>query len=852
MSDKKYKDGYEYIIHIKRHALRKDLYTHIYNIIDENRLDDLTKNFSEVIISKKYVNIMKERIINHGIVSKYGITKRLVTMILSKLGNLVLKYNNLSSQFLKGIILQYLGIELNASYEVINKYLLAYQEKDYTILYSLIKTKETKYNPHQERVRDFFLKYKPRYGILYHEMGSGKTCTATALISAISTLKDIKAIYILVPNSYLVKQFAEDFQYTCSFKYGELWEREELKNMILFRCNEQIYYIMTYVIYSKLVNVDNDSVMIIDEAHNIRSTKDITKLDDSTSQVQLHQSIFSQILTNNMTFKHVFYMTGTPVMNIPNDFIVLLNTMLTLTCQSNKMITSATNTTYKELMSHKDTKTFFDKIPILMTIIDDTLRNTRGFISRVRVQDLSSTLKLPEIDFTNHYYNYSSDFTGGINGTFPEDVYEKYEFGIGNAKPIEIKMSDTTYAELIRIRTNAPDNEKKDTISWGTKDKNIHTARVLCNKDKIPSIISKVIEHLGSKQRSPVLIHTTLKETVTDIQNELLKHNFSVFGKENQSTFKYGVISGDTPDKDVLEIMTAYNNIINIKGDVISVCIITSAAGTGFTFRNTRQLHIVEPYWNFSYLQQVTGRAVRHNVFDDYIVNDTSKNLPPHVKIYAYIATAPIGGKYRTIDEEILDMMREKMRYVETYSSLLYKLSIEYPRSNSNARNFYMYPRDTELFVCNKEIKLLKSVKKPRKNPDVIEKQPKHSPKTKSLFFSPVNKPIHLNKNDVGASVLEMPDYEMTVPDRVLGSTALTKRLANGSKPNNVSSDVITPRTLVSNTFTQQIIDEPKIWDRVLRSRKREKLPLSNKDKKQQSDRVLRPRKYINTTHTVN
>lgn len=874
MNDSKYEEAYKYMLKMKHHTLRQDLVTHVYNIITNGDLSPLQAQFTDSIISSKYISQSSARVFEKGIENAYTMASRIVTMILNRLDDIVATMSFKTYQsvppFLQGVIRSYLGLDEETSIALLEKYFEAYQQKHYRTLYSILKTNKTQYNPHQIRVRDFFLKYKPRYGILYHEMGSGKTCTATALISAISTLTDIETIYILVPNAYLVKQFAEDFEYTCSFTYGQIWDRKDADSMVTFQYNRQTYYIVTYITYSKFTNVKPNSVMIIDEAHNIRSTKDITKIEGSTSssssirntqsEIQLHQSIFSKILTNDMTFQHVFYMTGTPVMNIPNDFIVLLNGMLLLTCQGDKMITRANNVNYKTLMANTKPETFFDNIPTLLGIIDQTLRNTRGFVSRVRVQDMASTLKLPSIDFTNHYYDYSSDFTGSIRGELPYDVLDKYNTGT-RSTPIKIEMSSNRYSEMMALRTpsNGDVSSSKasvqymDTISWGTKDNSIHKARILCNKDKITPIVSSVIRHLQSSVRSPVLIHTTLMETVSDLEAELKRHNFVMFDdKRTSDAFKYAIISGEVQDAKVAEIMMAYNNIANIKGNIISVCIITSAAGTGFTFRNTREMHIVEPYWNFSYLQQVTGRAVRHNVFNEYTSDVDGTTKPAHVKIYAYIATAPPSSQYyKTIDEEILVMMHDKMRYVETYSSLLYKLSIEYPRSESNARNFYNYPASTDAFVCTKEIKLIKSAKKMKQS---VEPPPsssirKHQRRNKPLFLSPENKIKNTTPPSTGTIaqlIHQSPSVSSNssvqsryVPDTISSSVSQTSNSddVHMDRDNNAISK--TKRDQKDKFRTKPII----VSDRVLRSRSLSSETSTKRSRKSiqpSSDRILR------------
>ena len=56
-----------------------------------------------------------------------------------------------------------------------------------------------------------------------------------------------------------------------------------------------------------------------------------------------------------------------------------------------------------------------------------------------------------------------------------------------------------------------------------------------------------------------------------------------------------------------LRKMSSNNNI----GEIIKVIMITSSGAEGITFRNTRYVHIVEPYWHPVRTEQVIGRARR-------------------------------------------------------------------------------------------------------------------------------------------------------------------------------------------------------------------------------------------------
>lgn len=63
--------------------------------------------------------------------------------------------------------------------------------------------------------------------------------------------------------------------------------------------------------------------------------------------------------------------------------------------------------------------------------------------------------------------------------------------------------------------------------------------------------------------------------------------------------------------RDKLSLISIDSNLTNIKGSLIKVLMITQSGAEGISLKNVRQVHIVEPYWNYIRIDQVVGRAVR-------------------------------------------------------------------------------------------------------------------------------------------------------------------------------------------------------------------------------------------------
>jgi hypothetical protein len=88
----------------------------------------------------------------------------------------------------------------------------------------------------------------------------------------------------------------------------------------------------------------------------------------------------------------------------------------------------------------------------------------------------------------------------------------------------------------------------------------------------------------------------------------------------------------------------------NQTGQIAKVFMITQSGAEGISLSNVRQVHIMEPYWNYVRLEQVKGRAIRICSHMD---------LPPeerNVDVYTYICKfSPEQLSNRLVDETLLN-----------------------------------------------------------------------------------------------------------------------------------------------------------------------------------------------------
>jgi hypothetical protein len=230
---------------------------------------------------------------------------------------------------------------------------------------------------HQKIVRDYINLYTPYRGILlYHGLGSGKTCTS---ISIAEGMKDGKKVIVMTPAS-LRRNYYEELK-KCGdsmYKKNQFWEfirdteenintlssvlnlsvtyikqnggawlvnvkkksnydtlNTEEKKSLDQQLDEMIRYKYQFISYNGLrkshlkalttgesgkKNPFDNTVVIIDEAHNLisRIVNKVSKKSDSVST-----ELYELLMTAENA--RIVLLSGTPIINYPNEIGILFN-----------------------------------------------------------------------------------------------------------------------------------------------------------------------------------------------------------------------------------------------------------------------------------------------------------------------------------------------------------------------------------------------------------------------------------------------------------------------------------------------------------------------------------------------
>jgi hypothetical protein len=101
------------------------------------------------------------------------------------------------------------------------------------------------------------------------------------------------------------------------------------------------------------------------------------------------------------------------------------------------------------------------------------------------------------------------------------------------------------------------------------------------------------------------------------------------------------------------------------------VLLISSAGSESLDLKNTRQIHIMEPFWHESKIYQVIGRAIR------FKSHETLPKKDRHVDVYRWISIFPKQIKNPSADQYLVNISIKKQKLWDKYQQIIVGASIE-------------------------------------------------------------------------------------------------------------------------------------------------------------------------------
>lgn len=435
---------------------------------------------------------------------------------------------------------------------------------------------------HQRETTEFFLSPQAKKGLLlFHELGSGKTCTALMIADRMLSLGK-RRVFILSPGS-LRENWVKEYCKVCGKEGITLYEK-------------YTFITYNYAVGKRLPSFD-DCLVIIDEAHNL--------INGMKNQSFNYSAIYEKIMTSNC---RILALSGTPIFNYVWEF-ALLGRLLNPESEipdiiyKDKLDTMA----FMKLFNTEKDGTLVPKNPAAMK------RMFEGIISYYpgNKAEMPTIKHMPIIKVEMSEDQELAYWTGVIQeqkldhpppdkmksmGEEKKKLYEllKRLYIMARKKIWSRRASNFYYPP--------PYNAEKDLIKkyngWVDHEAFANEALVKIYSPKMTAVLLNILFH--ERQKHVVFTFYKTKAGAT-----LIHSIFMMCG------IRAMVFSGDLDDADRRRVLDRFNAESNRYGDEVKVLIVTEAGAEGISVLEARHMHILESSPRMSKTTQAIGRVAR-------------------------------------------------------------------------------------------------------------------------------------------------------------------------------------------------------------------------------------------------
>jgi hypothetical protein len=127
--------------------------------------------------------------------------------------------------------------------------------------------------------------------------------------------------------------------------------------------------------------------------------------------------------------------------------------------------------------------------------------------------------------------------------------------------------------------------------------------------------------------------------------------------------------------KQAMEMNSIPDDHDNANGSIVKAFLITKSGSEGISLRNVRNVHIIEPYWNYTRVLQTIGRAVRAHSHSD--LPKEKQTVTPYVYVMEFSKTQLkqkgellSSDRGMTTDQSLFDIAKRKHHIITQINSL--------------------------------------------------------------------------------------------------------------------------------------------------------------------------------------
>lgn len=480
--------------------------------------------------------------------------------------------------------------------------------------------------------------------LMFHGLGTGKTRTSIYAAELIKETTNIKYIVVLAGKS-----IQENYKQTLSRVYNE---KNIDKDMI-----KQYYNIYGYLEFinriqklseDEINKIYSNTLFIIDEIHNIRQDKDDNK--------KIYPKLIQ--LLSIIHDSKLLVMSGTPMFDKPNEIISIINLLRT---NDKRTILNSTH--------------FFDNQGNLFNN-DEFMEYCNGYVSFVKGENPETfpiKIEMGELLPNSKYTLVIPSKLSALQINELNHIKENNEL----KKKDTTKVFSTQYSNIVY-----PNNDFSSVIEsfnhnmFGYKIKDFNFfANIENYAPKFINIYQNIIENPNGIHfiYSNYIQHGIIPLTLYLLQ----QNNFNWIHSNSQ--FKIAVLLGETTMNVRNQIINTLNSNENQNGNLLNILIGSSVTREGLDFRGIRYIHILEPYWDFSLLNQVIGRGIRYCSHSHLPIEERNVMVFRYVNLYDTNDTSP--------DQELYITSENKQEKIKKVERLLKEIAVDC-HINNDINNF--------------------------------------------------------------------------------------------------------------------------------------------------------------------
>lgn len=469
--------------------------------------------------------------------------------------------------------------------------------------------------------------------LLFHEPGTGKTCTAVAAIENLRNSSDntIKRAVVLAKGEGLTKNFLHELMFTCTdgryIPKGFDTLTEPQKNIRLLKSAKTFYHFHTFEkfasILHKMTNEEmqtsyENTIFVVDEVHNIHEDTTDTQRKHSTAAALVNKrkefDTYEEFhrMFHVLKRRKIILMSGTPIRDRANEFAQVMNLILPL---DNQLVDFE--------------RDYFTRDGIMI----DNKRKQLAEIIKGRVSYLNSVTTDVKKIYSGSHYGDLQHFVVDVDqmSQFQSDVYD-----IAHEKDARDKgiYNDSRQASLFVFpdQTYGKDGYEQNTTreKWTIFRKKL-LEEGLQGLERYSSKYYRLLNYLSLTNSGK---HFVYCQYVKGSGLKLLAKIMEIFGYSKASGYetthgkRYALCAGKTGNM-IRATIDKFNSEDNVNGEIISVLLGSRMMNEGFTLKDISSEWILTPHWNYAEIAQAIARGWRlgsHN-YKLRISNDVSVEI---------------------------------------------------------------------------------------------------------------------------------------------------------------------------------------------------------------------------------